>query len=289
MPLNYDFMMSLPPRETRAHYNSRDVILYALGLGVGIDDPLSEASLKLSYEARLQVLPTMVVVIGTPGFWLKDPQYGVDWKRLLHGEQSVIVHRPLPPEADIVSRLRIDEIYDKGAAKGAVMYTTREIFEATSGEKLATLRASSFLRGDGGCGGKSEGAPKPHPVPDSRTPDLSIDIATRRDQALIYRLSGDYNPLHIDPEIARSAGFERPILHGLCSYGVVGRALLKGLCSDEVSRFQRFDVRFSSPVYPGETIRTQIWREGEGRAAVRARLVERDLVVIDNGYFEFKA
>lgn len=287
MPLNYDFMMSLPPRETRARYEARDVMLYALGLGVGADDALSPAALRYVYEGQLQVLPTMAVVIGTPGFWLKDPQYGIDWKRLLHGEQMLELHRALPVAADIVSRLTIDEIYDKGAAKGAIMYTTRVISDAGSGEKFATLRASSFLRGDGGCGGKTEGAPKPHAVPD-RAPDLSIDIATRQDQALIYRLSGDYNPLHVDPEIARGGGFERPILHGLCSYGVVGRALLQGLCGGEVARFQRFNVRFSSPVYPGETIRTQVWREDGTRCAVRARVVERDLVVIDNGLFEFK-
>ncbi len=278
----------MPPREDRGSYGPRDAILYALGVGVGADDATSSSSLRYTYETGLQLLPTMAVIIGYPGFWLMEPQYGLDWQRVLHGEQTVELHRPLPAAAEVVSRLKIDAIYDKGAAKGAILYSTREIFEAGGGVKLATLRSTSFLRGDGGFGGRAEGAPKAHVIPDHRTPDLTIDIGTRTDQALLYRLSGDLNPLHIDPLVARRAGFERPILHGLCTYGIVGRALLANLCSNEASAFKKFAVRFSSPVFPGETIRTEIWRESPGVAAVRARVVERDARVVDNGVFEYE-
>jgi acyl dehydratase len=288
MPLDYDRLMSLPPREERGSYGPRDAILYALGVGVGVDDPTSWSSLRYTYETGLQLLPTMAVIIGSPGFWLMEPQYGVDWQRVLHGEQSVELCRPLPVAAEVVSRLRIDAIYDKGAAKGAILYATREIFEAGAGVKLATLKSTSFLRGDGGFGGKAEGAPKPHVVPDHRAPDLTTDVRTRADQALLYRLSGDWNPLHIDPAIARRAGFERPILHGLCTYGIVGRALLANLCSDEAGAFRKFAVRFSNPVFPGETIRIEIWQQSQGLAAVRARVVERDVRVVDNGVFEYQ-
>jgi acyl dehydratase len=288
MPLDYDRLMSLPPREERGSYGSRDVILYALGVGVGADCPTSPSSLRYTYEAALQVLPTMAVIIGYPGFWLMEPQYGVDWRRVLHGEQTVELHQPLPVAAEVVSRLKIDAIYDKGPAKGAILHATREIFEARGGAKLATLKSTSFLRGDGGFGGKAEGAPKPHPIPDTRAPDLTVDVGTRTDQALLYRLSGDLNPLHIDPAVARGAGFERPILHGLCTYGIVGRVLLARLCSDEAGAFRKFAVRFSNPVFPGETIRMEIWQEARGLAAVRARVVERDVRVLDNGVFEYR-
>lgn len=288
MPLDYDRLMSLPPREDRGCYGLRDAILYALGVGVGADDATSSSSLRYTYETGLQLLPTMAVIIGYPGFWLMEPQYGLDWRRVLHGEQSVELHRPLPAAAEVVSRLRIDEIYDKGAAKGALLYATREIFEANGGVKLATLRSTSFLRGDGGFGGKADGAPKAHVIPDHRAPDLTIDIGTRTDQALLYRLSGDLNPLHIDPVVARLAGFERPILHGLCTYGIVGRALLASLCSDEARAFRKFAVRFSNPVFPGETIRTAIWKESQGVAGVRAHVVERNVRVVDNGVFEYQ-
>jgi len=288
MPLDYDRLMSLPPREDRGSYGPRDAILYALGVGVGAGDATSPSSLSYTYETGLRVLPTMAVVIGYPGFWLMEPQYGLDWKRVLHGEQTVELHQPLPAAAEVVSRLKIDAIYDKGAAKGAILYSTREIVEAGGGAKLATLRSTSFLRGDGGFGGRADGAPKAHVIPDHRAPDLTIDIGTRTDQALLYRLSGDLNPLHIDPAVARRAGFERPILHGLCTYGIVGRALLASLCSHEASAFKKFAVRFSSPVFPGETIRTEIWRESPGVAAARARVVERNVRVVDNGVFEYE-
>lgn len=287
MPLDYDRLMSFFPREDRASYSRRDVILYALGLGIGGDEATSAATLRFTYEADLHVLPTMAVVIGYPGFWLNEPKFGLDWKRVLHGEQSVELHRPLPLEAHVVSKLSIDNIYDKGAEKGALLMATREIFEESSGDKLATVRSTSFLRGDGGFGGKSDGAPKPHTVPDERPADLTVDVRTRVGQALIYRLSGDYNPLHVDPEVARTAGFDRPILHGLCTYGMVGRVLLANLCGDTTSAFRRFAVRFSSPVFPGETLRTEIWHEQPGSAALRVRALERDVRVIDNGFFEY--
>ena len=289
MPLDYDRLMKLPALETRGTYDRRDVILYALGLGVGAEDPTAEASLRYTYESDLRVLPTMAVTIGYHGFWLQEPRYEVDWRRVLHGEQTVELHRPLSLAAKVISRLRIDDIFDKGAAKGAVLIATREIFDESSGDKLATLRSTSFLRGDGGFGGRADGAPKPHLILEGRVPDLTVDVPTRIDQALIYRLSGDYNPLHIDPVVARSAGFDRPILHGLCSFGIVGRVLLAKLCNDVAAAFVRFAVRFTSPVFPGETLRIEIWRERPGVASVRAHVIERDVRVIDNGLFAYRA
>jgi len=277
MPFDPDRLLSSPPIETRYALKKRDAILYALGVGA--------SELQFVYEDGLKALPTMAVVMGYPGFIWRDPQYGVDWKKILHGETSLEVHAQLPVEGELVGVSSFGPIFDKGADKGAICYQTRKIYDA-AGTLLATIGAASFLRGDGGFGGSAEGQPKPAPLP-GRQPDLSHTLATAPNQAQIYRLSGDLNPLHIDPDVAKAAGFPQPILHGLCTYGVAGRAILAALCDNEPARLKRLDVRFSSPVFPGETIRTDIWRDGDGRALYRAMAVERDVVVLNNGLAEY--
>ena len=277
MPLDPQKLLSMPPIITRQTLTPRDTALYALG--VGADE------LDFVFEERLKALPTMAVVLGYPGFIWRDPSLGVTWQKVLHGEQSTILHAPLPVEGEIIGETRIEALFDKGADKGAIALVTREIRDA-AGTHLATSRATTFLRGDGGFGGSAEGAPAPHSLPKDREPDETVTLATASNQALIYRLSGDLNPLHIDPEVATGAGFKGPILHGLATYGVVGHALLKARCGNDPARLKRMDVRFSSPVYPGETIATEIWDEGNDRIAFRSRVVERDLVVLTNGYAE---
>lgn len=271
-------LLAMAPIVTHHDFTRRDTMLYALGVGA--------SELRFIYEEGLEALPTMAVVMAYPGFFWREPELGVDWQRLLHGEQSIEIHAPLPVAAKVRGETRIEAIYDKGAGKGAIARTVRRIFDDSSGAHLATATMSTFLRGDGGHGGSDGKPPAPHPIPE-READEQIILATADNQAAIYRLSGDYNPLHIDPETARAGGFEKPILHGLCTYGVAGRAVLKLLCGDDPARFQRMDVRFSSPVYPGETIATEVWREGDGRASFRATVVERGLLVLNNGYVEY--
>jgi acyl dehydratase len=208
---------------------------------------------------------------------------------LLHAEQTLVMHEQLPVEATVLSEITIDEIYDKGPEKGAILYLTRKLFDTASGDLLVTLGSSAFLRGDGGFGGTSEGAPKPRPMPVDRAADRVVALTGARNQALIYRLSGDYNPLHIDPEIAAVAGFDRPILHGLCHYGMAGRALIKALCGDDPSRLLRLDARFTSPVYPGEAMHVEIWNIGAGDASFRVVASERAAVVQDFGRCEYRS
>jgi acyl dehydratase len=246
---------------------------------------MDEQQLDFLYEPRLKVMPSMPVVLGAPGFWSRNPDTGMDWVKIVHGEQGLILHKPLPTEGEIIGRSRVTGLVDRGEGKGALMYSERQVIDAKTGDLLATLTSTSFLRGDGGFGGPSGPVKQPHPEPD-RAPDITLDLATRPEQALIYRLNTDLNPLHIDPKIAAAAGFPRPILHGLCTFGTVCHALLKTLCNYDTSRFGKMDLRFSSPVYPGETIRTEIWHEAGG-AAFRARVVERDKVVVSNGLFRF--
>ncbi|HUN51971.1 MAG TPA: MaoC/PaaZ C-terminal domain-containing protein [Candidatus Sulfotelmatobacter sp.] len=287
MAIDYQKLMHWPFKDVEHTYTARDTMLYALGLGMGAD-PLDEQQLRFVYEEKLQALPTMAAVLGGLGFWVKDPESGVDWKKVLHGEQGLVVHKPLPPSGTVVGKAKITEIVDKGAGKGALCYSKRDIFDKKTGDLLCTVNSCSFWRGDGGFGGPTGPTPKPHAVPESK-PDAGLDIKTLPQAALIYRLSGDYNPLHADPAVAKAGGFPKPILHGLCTYGVAGRALLQLAGGYDPSRIRRMDVRFTSPVFPGETIRTEIWREGGGKVAFRSKVVERDVVVLNNGYAEIAA
>src|SRR5262245_56244006 len=285
MPLDYEKLTSMKFEPTRQTYTRRDTILYALGVGVGSQDPVDPGELKYVYEKQLVALPTLAVTLAAGAMRLSEPQFGINYRMLLHAEQTLTMHKMLPPEGTVISEASIDEIYDKGAAKGAVMYMTRKLYDAASGDLLVTMGNVAFLRADGGFGGKSEGQPKPRAVPGDRAPDRKAALSPSVNQALIYRLSGDYNPLHIDPEVAGVAGFDRPILHGLCGYGMVGRALIKELCGDDPTRMRRLDVRFTSPVFPGEPLHVEIWMQGARDASYRVIATDRDVVVLDFGRF----
>jgi acyl dehydratase len=270
-------LLTMRPIETRQRLELKNVILYALGVGA--------TELEFVYEEGLKTLPTMTTTLAYPGFLWRDLDIGVDWRRVLHGETSIVLRGPLPVQAEVLGRTTFGPIFDKGAGKGAVAYQTRELY-LEDGTPVATVRNATFLRSEGGFGGTSEGQPKPHAIPE-RAPDVAVALATATNQAMVYRLSGDANPLHIDPAVAQAAGFPRPILHGLATYGVVGRAILAALCDNMPERLKRLDARFSSPIFPGETIRTEIWHEGAGSAAFRAIAAERGQIVLNNGYAEF--
>ena len=281
MAIDYDKLMNWPFEEEVQSYSKRDTILYALGLGLSMD-PLDEAQLRFTYEEDLLALPSMAVVLASPGMWVRDPETGVDWVRVLHGEQGLEIHKALPAEATVTATTRITEIIDKGADKGALILQERTVTDQATGEALATLTSTTFGRGDGGFGGPREGGRPVHQLPE-REPDETCDLATLPQAALIYRLSGDYNPLHADPEVARSANFEAPILHGLCTLGVASHAILRTQCGYDPARFKSLSLRFSAPVYPGETLKVEIWRDGD-TASFRATSLQRDKVVLNNGY-----
>jgi acyl dehydratase len=278
MAIDYDHLMSLKSEGQEFSYGDRETMLYALGIGFG-RDPMNDKELPFVYEKDLQTIPTMSSVIA----WGAGPmaKSGINYLMVVHGEQKLTMHKPLPVAADITADSRVVGAYDKGADKGAVIITETLIKDKKTGDKLCTMQSTTFARGDGGFGGPSEGAPKPHPLPE-RAPDQTVEVDTRPDQALLYRLSGDRNPLHADPEVAKMAGFPAPILHGLCTYGTCCRAIISSVCNYDASKITGFDVRFSSPVFPGETILVDIWQDGK-TVSFRARVKERDAVVINNG------
>ncbi len=283
MPLDPETLLAYPIPEIRQTLTRKDTMLYALSVGLG-QDPMDDWQRRFVYEPDLVALPSMAVVLGYPGFWLGRPDTGVDATRLVHGEQSIILHRPLPVEGEIIGRSRVTGLVDRGAGKGALLYSARDVTNA-AGTLLATLESTTFLRGDGGFGGATGPVKQPHAIPD-RAPDATLSLTTRPEQALLYRLNGDHNPLHADPAVAAKAGFPRPILHGLCTMGVVGHALLRLCCGGEPVRMKRIDLRFSAPVFPGETIVTEMWDEGGGRFAFTALAAERETMVINNGLCE---
>jgi len=283
MPLDPDKLLALDIPDVEHSYGPKDCILYALGVGLG-QDPLDEDQLAFVYEKTLKVLPTFPVVQGYSPYTLRRPELGITWTHVVHGEHAVRVHEPIAPQGTVLGRSRILDVIDKGAGKGALIYSERRIIDKASGKLLATINQTTFCRADGGFGGDKRETPAPHPIPE-RTPDIVCDLPTRPETALIYRLSGDVNPLHVEPDFARTGGYPRPILHGLATFGVAGHALLKSACGYDPARLTAMAGRFSAPVFPGETIRTEIWRDGT-IASFRARVVERDVIAINNGRAE---
>lgn len=259
-------------------------MLYSIAIGYG-RDPCDEDDLSFAYEKQLRVPPMFANVLGYPGFWSKDPATGIDATKLLHGEQSLSMHKPLKAAGTVVGLSRVLRLADRGTEKGAVMLIERSIVDADTGDLLATVQQLNILRGDGGfsAGGQpSDPLPdSPPPIPDTPATHCS-DLPTRAEAALIYRLTGDDNALHADPTTARAAGYERPILHGLATFGIAGRAILKTFCGSRPDGMATLRARFTSPVFPGETLRTEMWRAG---ATVRFRVLalERCTVVLDRG------
>jgi acyl dehydratase len=259
-------------------WTAHDCLLYALGVGAGLDE------LEFSSHRNQRVLPTFAVIVGSGGAPLREVGT-FNPVMLVHGGQSIEVLGLIPTEGAVRTTGRIAAIYDKGS--GAVIETESESRDVASGELRFRTRSSVFLRGEGGFGGE-RGPSGPINVPPDRAPDHQITYETRPDQALLYRLSGDLNPLHSDPDFAARAGFPRPILHGLCTYGFTGRALLHTLCGSDPARFRSMEGRFSKPVFPGESLTVQIWGEGTG-AALFQTLNPAGEVVFAQGRCEFKA
>lgn len=278
--MNLDKINSRQFPEIRSTYTQKDTMLYALGVGA-CSDPMNEAQLGYVYEGNLQALPSLSCVLAHPGFWIKEPELEVNWVKLVHAEQRFELNQPLPSEGEVIGNYKVIGGVDKGAEKGALMDFVKTL-HTSEGELIGTVTSTYFLRGDGGCGNWGEMSAPLQGLPDS-DPTGSFTLPSLDIAALIYRLSGDYNPLHADPKIAKQAGFDKPILHGLCTYGIGCLSLVRALCDDDASRLRAMGARFTKPVYPGETIKTEYWLGEDGKVQFRCLSVERDVVVLDRG------
>ena len=274
MRLSYAQLMNYDIPEVRQTCSQRDSILYALSVGLG-QNPMDAHDLQYVDEQHgPRTLPAMAVVLGYPGFWLKSPALGADTTRLLHGEQSVTLKRQLPICGEVVGKTRVVEVVDKGD-KGLLLYTEKELRDASDGGLIAVTAATHVLRGDGGMPGAATQARAAPQFPDA-PPKWQRTIHTRPEQALLYRQNGDRNPLHSDPAVARKAGFDRPILHGLCTFAMVNHAVSRCLHQNSEGNFQHVNMRFSAPVYPGESLRVDVWQDG----SFKATSVERSVAVV---------
>jgi acyl dehydratase len=284
MNLDAERLLTLKIPDSSQSYNALDAMRYALSLGLGAD-PLDAQQLRFVYEPELRVLPSMGVVLAHPGFWPRTLDTGLDWVRILHADQNLVMHRPLPDSAVVRGQARVVDVIDKGPGRGALVVCERLISDAANGEPLCTSTYTMFCRGDGGFGGPPRTLAAPHAVPE-REPDAVCDLPTLPQTALLYRLNGDMNPLHADPQVARAAGFERPVLHGLATFGIACHAVLRSLCDYEPARLKSMFGRFTAPVYPGETLRTRLWLE-PGGFSFTVEVPERGVVAINNGNGRF--
>lgn len=278
MPIDIDRVVGADLPQASASWSADDVILYHLGLGAGMP-PTDPGELAYTYEGALKVLPSFGVIPAVPllSEMLRLPGMDVDLAMILHGEQDLEMHASIPVEGVVQTSARVSDVFDKGNAALVILETVTS--SADDSRPLFTNRFSAFVRGEGGFGGES-GASSSNKPPE-REPDTVVERSTLPNQALLYRLSGDKNPIHADPEFAKRGGFDQPILHGLCSYGIVCKAVVDEALEGDVERVARYQARFAGVVFPGETLVIRMWRE-DGRVLVEAGTKERDSAVISN-------
>lgn len=265
-------------------YEHKDAQLYALSLGLGFD-PLDAGQLAYVYEGvtgdALRTIPTFANVLAYPGFWARDADTGIDWRQLVHAEQEIILHATLPARGHVIGQNKISALWDRSAEKGALMEQQREIRDAPTGQLLATVKQLTLLRGNGGFGACSAGAPqKSHTIPD-RKPDTVCDLQSSPQTALLYRLCGDFNPLHANPAVAKQAGFPRPILHGMATMGIAAIAVIRTVLNWNADQMKAMRVRFTAPALPGDTLRTEMWIDNSV-VTLRTTALERGVVVLNN-------
>lgn len=282
--MNYNHLKNRLFDDVHQRYGASDTIVYALGVGLG-SNPGDSKQLRYVHGEDLLALPTMAVVLGSPAFWMRSPDAALDWKNIVHLEQELTLHSPLKARGEVVGKTVLEAIVDK-RSQGALLWTRCDLFDAATSELIANMRSANLCRGDGHFGGADTVNAQPKWRPQG-PPDITCVLPTFAQSALIYGLSGDDNPLHADIRVAQGAGFDRPVLQGLCKFGIAGHAALRMLCDYEPERLKKLRARFTAPLYPGESLRTAFWKNGRGMAAFQCHSVERDVLVINNGFVEY--
>ena len=281
MPINREFLLDWQMEPVIETYSEKDAMFYALSLGIG-SDPLDPLQLQYVYEDNLKVFPTYPVVLCSPQGWALNPNAGLDYRMMVHSEQTLKLHRPLPTAGTLRGVTRVVDVIDKGEGRGALLYLSREIYDEASGAHLATVGGTAFARADGGFGGPAGPLLQPHRLPE-RPVERTLEVQTSPQAALLYRLNGDRNPIHASPEIARSAKFPQPILHGMATYAISAGVLLNAYAEGRPEALRELNARFSAPLFPGEKLTFESWRDGN-LVSFRVRVAERDVTVLDNGY-----
>ena len=285
MTIDYQAVKHWPFADAVCDYQADDCIRYALSLGMAAD-PFDEEDLRFVLEYDQLVLPTFLATVGAPGAWATHPDTGIDWMQILHGEHRMQFFDALPPSGKLLNKTQVVSVVDKGAGKGALVTTVRDVSDAVTGKPLARVEHVSFCRADGGY--STSGAPSDAPLPalpavPDRAPDLQLEIPTLKNAALLYRLNGDRNPIHAVPSAWKKARFDQPILHGLCTFGMAARGLVKLLCADAPQRLKSIAARFSSPVFPGETLVLWVWCADGETLHFEVHVKERKIKVLSNG------
>lgn len=288
MNMKYKRIKQWTFQDIRQDYSERDSMFYALSVGMGAF-PLEDSQRAFVYEGKgaLQALPSQAVVLAAPKFWMRNPITGIDWRQVIPVEQRLMVHRALPAAGSVIGRTKIAAVIDKGKEAGLLVAVERKLYDAYTDEKLATVYQVKLCRGNGGVGGADMPLAELPAVP-SRAPDICWPVTVSSRAALLYRLNGDANPLHADPDVAWAAGFQQPTLHGLCLYGMATHILLKHFCAYDASRLTQLSVRFTAPVYPGDKLVFDLWRNELGYVAFQARATERNITVLSHGEAEFR-
>ena len=281
--MKFPDILSLTSPPAEFSYTEQDAIIYALAVGSGLE-ALDEDDLPFVYEKNLRVLPTFATTLLDSS----NDLFGraeIDFRKVVHSEQRLTIHKPLPSAANVASSSRVLGVSDKGAEKGAVVYAEHSIADARSNALYATVVLTLYCRGDGGFGGPNEDPFDIHPIP-RRAADRERRQHVPANQAALYRYAiSDTNPLHIDPAVAESVGFERPLLHGLCTYGFACRAIMEDWCGNDPARIKSFDVRFAAPFFPGETLVTKSWKSGS-IISFECEAAERGAKIFRNGRCE---
>ncbi|MEM7611290.1 MAG: MaoC/PaaZ C-terminal domain-containing protein [Pseudomonadota bacterium] len=279
MTLDTERLRSLSRRDLPFSWRAEQSGLYALSVGFG-RDPDNDAERDFLLPAATQrAVPSMASVMSVNPF---EQDYGWDYQQMLHGEQRLKLHRPLRPAIDMMADFSIEAVHDKGVNRPVVIVARTDVRQAADNIPLFRLSSTLIARADGGFDGPTDRLPEAHELP-ARGPDLTHHAPTRAEQAFLYRLNGDHNPLHVDPARARAAGFNRPILHGLCTYGFACRAILETICDYDATLIGEFNARFSAPVFPGDVITTHMWQSAD-TVSFRCRVDARNVTVVDNGF-----
>jgi acyl dehydratase len=279
MPLDPGAIRAIDFPVTEHRVEERDCMLYSLSLGLGRREP-GDWGLTYCYERGLEVFPTQALTIGHPRDWM-TPETGITRARVVHGGQKLVMNAPLRPGMVVLSASRVGAIVDKGEGRGAIIVLERTLADKADGTVLATMEWSIFCRGDGGFGGEPETGSRFREMP-ARAPDWQADLTTGSDAALLYRLNGDTNPIHADPELARKTGFEMPILHGLCLFGMSAASVMR----QGKRSLRMIEARFASPAFPGEPLALQVWSEA-GEIAFAVSASARNKMVMDQGRMQF--